>query len=103
MASNNIKNLKIKVIACKTVGEEIQKILSKNMDYVGMDFGLHDYPERLNNVLKEEIEKSQEYDVILFGYGLCSMGTVGLSSSTSKLVIPKMHDCIGIFLGSQTK
>jgi hypothetical protein len=66
-----------------------------------LDFGLHLKPSDLKKVLQEKIdEASQTADVLLLGYGLCSMAVVGLKASTATLVIPRTDDCIAIFLGS---
>jgi hypothetical protein len=66
-----------------------------------LDFGLHLRPNELKRVLQEKIdEASQNADVLLLGYGLCSMAVVGLQARTAHLVIPRVDDCIAIFLGS---
>ena len=43
------------------------------------------------------------YDAVLFGYGLCSNGLVGLTAHTVPLVVPRGHDCITFFLGSKER
>jgi hypothetical protein len=45
----------------------------------------------------------QKYDAILLGYGLCSGGTTGFSTKNVPLVIPRIHDCITLFLGSSAR
>ena len=66
-----------------------------------LDFGLHLRPAELKKVLQAKIdEASGQADVLLLGYGLCSMAVVGLRATTAHLVIPRVDDCIAIFLGS---
>lgn len=66
-----------------------------------LDFGLHLRPNELKKTLQEKIDKASSHaDVLLLGYGLCSMAVVGLRASTAHLVIPRVDDCIAIFLGS---
>lgn len=90
-----------KVIACATVIEELVSFLPSDLPYQILDFGLHLHPQNLKKVLQEKIDQaSQDTDVLLLGYGLCSMAVVGLVSQTATLVIPRTDDCIGIFLGS---
>lgn len=90
-----------KIIACATVIEELLAILPDDLPYEVLDFGLHLYPDELKKVLQEKInEASQDADVLLLGYGLCSMAVVGLTATTATLVIPRTDDCIAIFLGS---
>ena len=90
-----------RVIACETVIEEMLPFLPKDVPHDVLDFGLHINPAELKKVLQDKInETSPKADVLLLGYGLCSMAVVGLKATTSTLVIPRTDDCIAIFLGS---
>jgi hypothetical protein len=90
-----------KIIACATVIEEMTPILPPGMDYEVLDFGLHLVPENLKQSLQVAIDAaSRDYDTLILGYGLCSMAVVGLQTRSSTVVIPKVDDCIAIFLGS---
>lgn len=92
---------RIKVIACATVIEEILPLLPSGMTYEVLDFGLHLYPEKLRHTLQEAINTaSLEADIIILGYGLCSLAVVGLKATNCTLVVPRVDDCIAIFLGS---
>jgi hypothetical protein len=97
-----LKNLqRCKVIACATVLEEILPVLPPGMTYQKLDFGLHLEPDKLRTALQEAINQIEpEIDTILLGYGLCSRAVTGLKSEKCTLVIPKIDDCIGLFLGS---
>ena len=91
----------MKVIACATVIEEMLPLLPANVDYDILDFGLHANPQSLKATLQNAINKSAEKtSTILLGYGLCSQAVVGLQANNCTLVIPKVDDCIAIFLGS---
>ncbi len=82
--------------------EEILPFLPEGMDYETTELGLHVKPEELRTVLQEKIDGSnREGGAILLGYGLCSRTVVGLRSETCSLVVPRVDDCIGIFLGSR--
>ena len=90
-----------RVIACETVIEELLPFLPDDVPYEVLDFGLHIKPAELKKVLQEKIDQaSQSADVLLLGYGLCSMAVTGLNAKTATLVIPRTDDCIAIFLGS---
>lgn len=90
-----------RVIACETVIEEMLPFLPEEVSHEVLDFGLHINPSELKRVLQEKIdEASPKADVLLLGYGLCSMAVVGLKASTATVVIPRTDDCIAIFLGS---
>ncbi len=89
------------VIACATVIEEMLPLLGPDVGHRVLDFGLHTDPARLRRALQEAVDAStREADVIILGYGLCSQGVVGLCAGESTLVVPRVHDCISIFLGS---
>ncbi len=90
-----------RVIACATVIEEMLPLLPANVPYEVLDFGLHINPHELKKTLQNKVEEaSPNVDVLLLGYGLCSMAVVGLHATTATLVIPRTDDCIAIFLGS---
>ena len=92
-----------KIITCQTVGEELKDLINEDDEMISLEFGLHDYPGELNQRLQREINRVGNCEAIILGYGLCSRGALGLASSKNKLVIPKRHDCIGIFLGSHKR
>ena len=90
-----------RVVACATVIEEMLPFLPADIPYEILDFGLHLRPQELKRVLQEKIdEASRSADVILLGYGLCSMAVVGLRATTATIVTSRSDDCIAIFLGS---
>jgi hypothetical protein len=90
-----------RVLACATVIEEMLPFLPADVPHEILDFGLHINPAELKRVLQEKIdEASPKADVLLLGYGLCSMAVVGLTARSATLVIPRTDDCIAIFLGS---
>jgi len=90
-----------RVIACATVIEEMLPFLPDEVSSETLDFGLHLQPNQLKQVLQQKIdEASRHADVLLLGYGLCSMAVVGLRATTACRVIPRVDDCIAIFLGS---
>jgi hypothetical protein len=43
-----------------------------------------------------------QYETIILGYGLCSQAIVGLRAADCTLVVPRVDDCIAIFLGSRS-
>jgi len=77
-------------------------LLPDDVTYEALDFGLHLTPEKLRRQLQEVIDAaSAEVDTVILGYGLCSMAVVGLKANGCTLVIPRVDDCIAIFLGSR--
>lgn len=91
-----------KVIACRVVIEELLPLLPNSIQYETLDFGLHANPDKLKKALQEKIDAlNHEEGMILLGYGLCSRAVVGLRSEHCSLLIPRVDDCISIFLGSR--
>lgn len=92
---------KCKLIACATVIEEMLPVLPSGMASEVMQFGLHSDPEKLNKALQLAIDTSgPDVETILLGYGLCSKSVVGLKSESRTIIVPKVDDCIAIFMGS---
>lgn len=92
---------KTKVLACATVMEEMLPLLPDDVEYEVLDFGLHLTPDKLRNSLQEAIDRSARHcSRIVLGYGLCSLAVVGLRAKTCTLIVPRIDDCISIFLGS---
>jgi hypothetical protein len=110
--------LKLKVISCDVLRREISYLAGRSPCYVDTVFlpqGLHETPDKLREMLAEEIEKANEefprrlyekhdyYDYIILAYGLCDNAVVGLKSGRVPLAIPRAHDCITLLLGSKEK
>ena len=90
-----------KIIACATVAEELRRLGVAEDDLITLEFGLHADPDKLRERLQEQIAAIEGDADILLGYGLCSYAVVGLVSQSHRLVIPKVDDCIALFLGSK--
>jgi hypothetical protein len=89
------------VIACATVIEEMLPLLSPDVGHRILDFGLHTDPGKLRHALQDAIDESSgKADTIVLGYGFCSQGVIGLRATDCTLVVPRVDDCIAIFLGS---
>jgi len=69
-----------------------------------VDKGLHSKPQELQKYLQKLLNEidPNKYDAIVLGYGLCSNATAGLTAPI-KMIIPRAHDCITLFLGNREK
>jgi len=91
-----------KIIACRTVIEEMRELLPSGMEAFTLESGLHLHPDKLQGALQAMIDEITAHtETIILGYGLCSMGVIGLKATDSTLVIPCLDDCIALFLGSR--
>ncbi|MDD3718176.1 MAG: DUF1638 domain-containing protein [Actinomycetota bacterium] len=90
-----------KIIACATVAEELRLMGVPEGELLELEFGLHVYPDKLRETLQGEIDAVPGEGDIVLGYGLCSNAAVGLVSRTHRIIIPRVDDCIALFLGSR--
>ncbi|MDP7017642.1 MAG: DUF1638 domain-containing protein, partial [Pirellulaceae bacterium] len=76
------------------------------MDLEFLPKGLHDLGATgMRARLRAALQQVEEtgYDAVLFGYGICSNGLVGLQAHSIPLVVPRAHDCITLFLGDRQR
>ena len=99
----------LKLIACEIFYRELCAAVARSVNQVDIEFlpkGLHDIGQagmsaRLGELLSAVDES--KYEAVLFGYGLCSNGLLGLTARRVPLVVPRAHDCITLFLGSKER
>lgn len=98
------------IIACEGIKSEIDYLVSlmaspPRIHYLPQN--LHNEPDKLRQTLQEKIDEleSGEEDLreIVLGYGLCGRATCGLTSKRVRLVFPRVHDCIPLYLGSSQR
>ena len=90
------------LIICDTILVESRSIIPDDMIIMRQSFSLHEKPDLLRSHLQEVIDGIPgKGDTIVLGYGLCSNATVGLTSAHHRLILPRIHDCIALFCGSQ--
>lgn len=100
------KELRLKIIACGVFEDEMRAVAdrtSNEVDVEILDAGLHAEPDRLRLRAQEAIDaasRSGGYGAVGLAYGLCGRGTVGLMARDIPVVVPRVHDCISLFLGS---
>ncbi|OGP53633.1 MAG: hypothetical protein A2Y65_04765 [Deltaproteobacteria bacterium RBG_13_52_11] len=94
--------IRSKILACETVIKEMLPLLPQECEYRTLESGLHLYPEKLHNALQDLIDETTvETDMIILAFGLCANAVIGLRARASTLIIPRIDDCIGMFLGSR--
>jgi hypothetical protein len=97
-----MKKRSTKIIACATVIEEMKPFLPHDIEYREMEAGLHLHADKLKDALQDIIDEiTVDTATIILGYGLCSKAVIGLKAENSTLIIPRVDDCISMFLGSQ--
>lgn len=95
------------LIACGSLEPEIETVLQRRAPEERpavrfLDQNLHRHPEKLRDALQDELaEAGDRYRTLVLGYGLCSNGVIGLTVPSEVLYVPKVHDCIALYLGSR--
>jgi len=99
-----MKNLAIVCDVMKNEFMKYKEAKENNIDCIFIEQHLHNTPDVMTVKLQEAINSvGKSYDKILLGYGLCSNGVVGLRSDNHEILIPKVDDCISLFLGSKKR
>ncbi len=101
--------MRLKLLSCEVLYREASLAMARSPHQVDIEFlpkGLHDIGkegmlQRLEDAL--EMVDESKYDAILFGYGMCNYGTVGLKARTIPIVLPRAHDCMTMFFGSKER
>ena len=97
-----MKKQSTKIIACSTVVEEMISLLPPDLEIKKVEPAMHLYPDKLKAALQDIIDEiAARTEIIILGYGLCSMAAVGLKADESILIIPRVDDCVSMFLGGQ--
>jgi hypothetical protein len=93
------------VISCNIMKEELTRVQTDGISVVYLEQSLHRTPQKMKGAIQEEIDKTETWDgdQIVLAYGLCSNGILGVRANLHPLLIPKVHDCISLFLGSNAR
>lgn len=104
MTAHNGTNRGDVMIACRMLEDEIAAAMKKtgiDIPVVWVERGLHEKPDLLRAALMEQIEARRQAGTILLAYSLCGNAIVDLGSKTSRLVVPRFHDCIQMGLAAE--
>jgi hypothetical protein len=91
------------VIACGVLQDLLGSRLADGVPVTWLDVGLHNTPKKLAAALQERLDALAEPSNVIVGYGLCGNGLVGVKSREHTLIIPRIHDCVAMFLGSHQR
>ncbi len=93
---------RFKLLTCNALAHVLPQLAGKRVETRVLDIRLHVQPDRLRTTLLEQIAMMEEpgMDIVL-GYGLCGRSLEGVYSSKSRLIVPRVDDCVGALLGSR--
>lgn len=93
-----------KVLACSSIRDELLAVVPPpGTEFEFLEYGYHRVPGQLVRVLQDKIDAAKDADVIMLGYGLCSNAVVGLVARQQDIIVPRVHDCIALLLGSRAE
>ncbi|MBD3242689.1 MAG: DUF1638 domain-containing protein [Chitinivibrionales bacterium] len=100
--------MKIRCISCEALARLVYAAAARSRHVVDIELlpiGLHADAADLRRKIQERIDAvaAGSYDAVVLGYGLCGKATAGLTAGSTRLVIPRAHDCITLFLGSRER
>jgi hypothetical protein len=82
----------------------LEPMMGPGVEPVILDIALHLNPAKLRSRLLAEIAAIEQEGVdILLGYGLCGRALEGVVSQKSRLILPRVDDCVGALLGSRKR
>jgi N-methylhydantoinase A/oxoprolinase/acetone carboxylase beta subunit len=97
---------RVHVIACGVLSTDLDRVAAPADIELSREYlppGLHRSPRALRRRLQEAVDRASDgggVDRIAIGYGLCGHGTVGIRARGVPLSLPRVQDCIALFLGS---
>jgi N-methylhydantoinase A/oxoprolinase/acetone carboxylase beta subunit len=98
--------MKIRVVACGVFEPELRALVPQSPHEIELqlaDAGLHERPDLLRRQAQEAIDGASDVEAVVLVYGLCGGGTAGLVAREVPVVIPRVHDCLTLFLGSRAE
>lgn len=100
--------MRLKCLGCEVLARPIYLCAARSPHIVDVELfqrGLHNDPPDLRARLQERIDAAagEGYDAVVMAYGLCGQATAGLTARETRVVVPRAHDCITLFLGSRER
>lgn len=92
------------VICCEIMRYEVEHLVSGIEDPPEILFvrkGYHDNPTELRRQMQQCIDDAPpSAERVVLGYGLCGKGLEGVQARSVPVILPRVHDCISLLLGS---
>jgi hypothetical protein len=101
-------DMRLKAIACEVLARQLYYVAAFSKHVIDIELvskGLHSEPDVLRAEVQRRIDETppSQFDAILLVYGLCSNSIAGLVSPHIRMVAPRAHDCITLYLGSKER
>ena len=94
----------IKFLCCDVFKEELLSLKPpEDMDVEFISMGLHLHPAKLHQEICQIMARTTGYSLVILGFGLCGSSLKGVQAPDCPLVMPRVHDCIPVLLGSKDR
>lgn len=94
------------VLACEGLRIELEAVrqtMPNCPQIMYMPQGLHNEPDKMRTELNAKIAEIETrfpgVGTIILGYGLCGRGMCGVTAKRARLVVPRVHDCVPLYVG----
>ena len=108
--------MNLHVFSCRVFTRELSYFIAKSRNVIDVTYlpqGLHEAPQVLREELQATIAKFRDQvnsrqrrrrpDYLALAFGLCSDSIVGIQALDVPIVVPRVDDCIGMYLGSEQR
>ena len=108
--------MNLHIFSCRVFTRELSYFIAKSPNVVDVTYlpqGLHESPQILAAELqaaiakfRDEVESWQRRrrpDYLALAFGLCSDSIVGIEAIDVPIVVPRVDDCVGMYLGSEQR
>ena len=108
--------MNLHVFSCRVFTRELSYFIAKSPNVVDVTYlpqGLHEAPQVLHDELQATIatfrtqvdswQRRRRPDALALAFGLCSEAIVGIEATDVPIVVPRVDDCIGVYLGSEQR
>jgi hypothetical protein len=95
------------LVSCDIIRPELEALARRHAPRTRLAFcdqDLHRRPEQMPAVIQQKVDEVAADDPVervVLGYGLCSNGLVGVKAPAQGLIVPRVHDCVALVLGSR--
>jgi hypothetical protein len=98
----SLRSQRVAVLACAVFRDELEILAPPGARMSYLQQSLHRTPQVMAEAIQTELDRIEpgSVDKVVLAYGLCSNGIVGVTATRGKLLVPRAHDCIALFLGS---
>ncbi|MBQ8974857.1 MAG: DUF1638 domain-containing protein [Oscillospiraceae bacterium] len=97
------------IIACEMMRPELESVMEElgaEDPVMWMERGLHSVPKNLTHALSDALREAERVyvpDTVLLGYGFCGNAMAGVRAGNFRLILPRIDDCITMFIGSRSR